>query len=259
MLKVNKTVIQINHFTDGTLLLKDIDCGGNQIEWKFESNEELVALYFIVKQMQEKGLKNIELLMKYIPNARQDRVVNDEDVFTLKYFANLINSLAFARVFVLDAHSNVALALIHRVKQLAVKPYIEKAIQLSGMNFEHDIVFYPDEGSQKRYAGQVNVPHAFGHKKRCWENGKILSLDVIGDVPEKPFNVLIIDDISSFGGTFYHAAKKLKELGAEKVYLYITHCENSIISGDLIKSGLVERIYTTDSLFTAKHEKITIL
>lgn len=259
MLSVNGKTMQIGHFADGTLLLKDAEFGGNQLEWKFESNEELLALYFIVKQMKEKGIKDIELIMKYIPNARQDRVVNDADIFTLKYFAELINSLAFAHVFVLDAHSTVALALLDRVKQLAVKPYIEKAMRLSNMNFKNDIVFYPDEGSRKRYAEHLNAPHAFGHKKRCWQDGKILSLEVMGDVPKKPFNALIIDDISSFGGTFYYAAKKLKELGAEKVYLYITHCENSILNGQLIKSGLIEHIYTTDSLFTVRHEKITIL
>ena len=42
--------------------------------------------------------------MPYIPNARQDRVKGPEDVFTLKYFANVINALGFRTVTVLDPH-----------------------------------------------------------------------------------------------------------------------------------------------------------
>lgn len=72
-------------------------------------------------------------------------------------------------------------------------------------------------------------------------------------------NVLIIDDICSKGGTFYHSAKKLKELGAKNIYLYISHCENTILQGDLLTSGLIERVFTTDSIFTRKHEKIEVM
>ena len=70
---------------------------------------------------------------------------------------------------------------------------------------------------------------------------------------------LIVDDICSKGGTFYHSAKKLKELGAKNIYLYITHCENSILEGELINSDLITKIYTTDSIYTGKHELIEVL
>lgn len=259
MIRVNGQEIQIGHFPDGTLLLKEIAYQKGTIEWQFENNEELVALYFITKHVRETYNGPLELVMKYVPNARQDRVHSEADVFTLKYFAEMINSLAFESVSVLDAHSNVALALINHVKSLPVKPYLEKAIALSGIDEERDMIFYPDEGSQKRYSGLIQFPHAFGHKKRRWEDGEILGLEVIGELPKAPFNVLIIDDISSFGGTFYYAAKKLKALGAEKIYLYVTHCENSILEGELIGSGLVEKIYTTDSLLTKAHPLITII
>ncbi|MGL5677724.1 MAG: ribose-phosphate pyrophosphokinase [Cellulosilyticaceae bacterium] len=258
MIRVNGRVIEMGHFPDGTLLVKHKGQASTCIEWQFENNEELVALYFLAKHIKTKWDGRIRLVMKYIPNARQDRVHGEEDIFTLKYFAEMINSLGFEDVSVLDAHSNVALALIDRVKQLSVKPYIEEAMTLSRIEKDKDIIFFPDEGSSKRYSGMVNFPHAFGYKKRRWEDGEIVELEVIGEVPKAPFNALIIDDISSFGGTFYHAAKKLKELGADKIYLYITHCENSILQGDLIKSGLIERIYTTDSLFTGEHELITV-
>ena len=84
-------------------------------------------------------------------------------------------------------------------------------------------------------------------------------MDVISQEDIKGKNILIVDDICSRGGTFYHSAKKLKELGANKIYLYISHCENTILEGDLLTSGLIEKVFTTNSIFTKKHEKIEVL
>ena len=71
-------------------------------------------------------------------------------------------------------------------------------------------------------------------------------------------DVLIIDDICSRGGTFYHSAKALKEAGAKNIYLYVTHCENTILEGELLTSGLIEKVYTTNSIFTKEHEMIEV-
>jgi ribose-phosphate pyrophosphokinase len=48
------------------------------------------------------------------------------------------------------------------------------------------------------------------------------------------------------------------ELGARNIYLYITHCENSVLDGEMIESDLIQRIYTTDTIFTAQHPKIEV-
>jgi ribose-phosphate pyrophosphokinase len=121
-------------------------------------------------------------------------------------------------------------------------------------------MFYPDEGAMKRYAGMFNLPYAFGIKKRNWETGQIEGLDVAGAVDEiSGRDILIVDDICSRGGTFYHSAKKLKELGARDIYLYVSHCENTILEGELLKDDLIKKVYTTNSIFTKSHEKIEVL
>ena len=70
--------------------------------------------------------------------------------------------------------------------------------------------------------------------------------------------VLIVDDICSKGGTFYYSAKELKELGAKEVYLYISHCENSIFEGELLTGDWVDKVFTTDSIFAGEHEKVEV-
>jgi dihydroorotate dehydrogenase electron transfer subunit len=48
--------------------------------------------------------------------------------------------------------------------------------------------------------------------------------------------------------------KALKEAGAKKIFLYITHCEDTIFKGNLQESGLIEHVYTTNSIFKFENE-----
>jgi len=258
MIFINEQKITPEYFPDGTLRLHIAPAGKEAgIRWLFENNEELVVLYFAVKHLRDYGTERLTLHMPYIPNARMDRVKNEEEVFTLKHFADFLNSLQFDSVTVRDPHSPVSLQLIQRLVCEDIRPVITKLC--NRLLTEKDVVFFPDAGSCKRYQGYLNHPFIYGVKERDWKSGKILGLRVEGNIPPLPFNVLIIDDISSYGGTFYHSAKKLKELGADKIWLYVTHCENSILNGELIKSGLVEKIYTTRSVFTKEHPLIEMI
>lgn len=247
MIKIDGKEIILNKFPDRTMLLKpDIDFSKYKdekritITWHFENNEEMVAVMFLTRHLQRNGILFIDLVMPYIPNARQDRVKSSNDVFTLKYFAEFINELALNTVTVLDPHSSVSEALFDNLVIETPEKYIDKAIAkiYEKTNNEPLMAFYPDEGAMKRYAGMLSMPYAFGIKKREWKSGKIVGLDVAGEIDNIiGKNIIIVDDISSRGGTFYHSAKKLKELGANKIYLYISHCELTILDGEIFKSG----------------------
>ena len=268
MITLNGKTVEIGSFPDGTVLMKqaprNIAGCNTYIEWTYENDRELVALIYLTKHLHRFDFNRIDLYMPYIPNARQDRVKSLEDIFTLKYFAEIINDLRFDSVTVLDPHSSVSEALINNLRVVTPKSYIDAALfgmkNKEGAGTDDILMFYPDEGAMKRYSGMVNRPYAFGIKKRNWETGKIEGLDVAGAVDQiAGRDVLIVDDICSRGGTFYHSAKKLKELGANDIYLYVSHCENTILEGDLLKGDLIKKVYTTDSIFTKSHEKIEVL
>jgi len=259
MFRINDNLVQIERYPDETTRLNiAVDSDSITLEWLYEKDEEILLL-FITRHLREQyAVKKLTLYMPYIPHARMDRVKNRQEVFTLKYFCGFINSLCFDKIIVRDAHSSVSLALLNNVFSEPIDNVVKELIaKLLDQN--KDIVFYPDEGSCKRYSETIGFPCAFGVKKRDWNTGKITGLGVQGDLPASPFNALIIDDISSYGGTFLHSARKLKELGAEKVYLYVTHCENSILQGELINSGLLEKIYTTKSIYTGEHPLIEVI
>ncbi len=265
MIKLNGKEVELNKFPDGCLLIKehirkDFDSDRSaDILWSFENNEELVALIYLTRHLQSHGINKIKLVMPYIPNARQDRVKKDEDVFTLKYFAEIINSLNFTSVRVLDPHSNVSEALINNI--IVDTPEKNILYVIDKISSDRNLLmFYPDEGAMKRYSGMIDRPFAYGIKKRDWSSGEIQGLKASGRTELiEGSDVLIVDDISSRGGTFFYSAKTLKELGAENIYLYVSHCENTILEGPVIESGLITRIYTTNSIFTQKNSMIEVI
>lgn len=264
MITINNKKIEVNHFPDNTQLLKyqvENETEFN-INWCYDNDEECMTLWYLVHHVRTKCNHNIKinLDMYYTPNARFDRVKNDDEVFTLKYFADFINSFNFDKVVVSNVHSNVSEALINNIcnssPNLDVLTCIEK--------YEPDVIFFPDEGACKRYADlqavkKSGLPVTFGIKKRDWVTGKILGLDVVSDIDLTGKKVLIVDDICSAGGTFKFSAIKLKELGASDVALYVSHCEDNIQNGDLLKTDLVSKIYTTDSILHISDPKIQII
>ena len=268
MILINGNKLEVEHFPDGTQKLGipeywiDYEITTAQwITWNYENDSELFTLYCVVEHMRKYCAKAcIKLSLPYVPNARMDRTHNDYEVFTLKYFASFINSMNFDEVAIFDPHSNVSPALFDRC--VVTNPYYH--CYKAGEACKPDVIFYPDEGAMKRYSSMLSIqkPITFGMKKRDWATGKIEGLDVFGDVEAlKDAKVLIIDDICSRGGTFYHSALKLKELGAKEIYLYVSHCEDTIHEGELLKdNGLIEKVYTTDSIINRREsEKIEVI
>lgn len=270
----NKEVVEpMETFPDGTPLLKSyvvnrslFTTEGLVIYWKYEDDAELFRLLCIVRDLQEKGESNITLIMPYIPNARMDRVHGIDDVFTLKYFAEVINSLKFKKVVVLDAHSDVSLALIDRCVNInsgvVINTIIKDQLKLDETK---DFVVYPDAGCKKRLEDHVKFPSVFCNKSRDWSTGKILGTEVFGDLEKlKGARVLFVDDICAYGGTAKFTLEKLFELGVSECYCYFTHVEDSIFGKEdwkktgvglptLLNSGLVDGIYFTDSLLSDKY------
>ncbi len=256
---------EVHTYPDGTFRVNmpEIPVTDNypiEVVWTYRNKHDLTILVYVTENLKENYKNPVNLYMPYVPNARMDRVHNKNEVFTLKYFCKVINFLEFDKVKILDVHSPVTSAIIDRCENISPEKYINYAVKLSGIDLKNDYIFFPDEGSCKRYSGMFkdfqNI--GFGIKKRNWSDGKITGLDIFGDSPENK-NILIIDDICSYGGTAYHSALKLKEMYCNNIYLYFTHCENSIYKGELLKGDLINHIYTTNSAFDSiTSGKITV-
>ena len=164
----------------------------------------------------------------------------------LSLYVEITNSLNFERVICYDIHSSVGAALLKNCENRL--PINEINAVIDSISDPNLVLCFPDEGAMKRYSDKLQRPYAFGVKKRNWETGKIEGLSLINDDKVVGKNVLIVDDICSYGGTFVHTAMALKAAGANDTYLYITHCENNILKGDVFKSNLFSSIYTMKTL-----------
>lgn len=261
MIWVNGKEIAQEHFSAGELKIKLFGCGKERMDivWHYENDAELFTIMCIRDYYaNHKAI----LYIPYLPHARMDRVKNPEDVFTLRTFARVINSMNFERVYVWDAHSNVGPALIDRCHDVNALTWIQEAITQLGYAKDNICLFFPDEGAQKRYGTMFpDYTQAFGIKKRNWETGKIEGYMVVGEENIKDKCVLIIDDICSYGNTFTHAAGALITAGAKEVNLYVTHCEDAISKGNIFKDERINKVFTTGSLVRSEetNSKLTIV
>ncbi len=262
MIKVNDKKIPLSCFGDGSLkcetpqpnyldLIPSITSNAvAKITWCYDDDLELFAVVCLTRHIQDNWGQQVELVMPYIPHARQDRNVSNR-LFTLKYFAEIINGLNFVKVKVLDPHSDVATALINRIELMPMPLQISLG--------EVGTVMFPDNGAAKKYSEfykleECDNPFIIGNKKRNHE-GKIVSYDLMNFV-EGTENVIIRDDICSYGGTFVAAAKELRARGVKDITLFVSHCENNILKGEVFE--WIDRVFTTDSICTVTHPKLIV-
>lgn len=184
----------------------------------------------------------IDLVCPYLPYARQDRVCYPGEALALRVFCDLINSQNYNSVEVWDAHSDVALALLNRVRHV---PASDILLTLPPLN--NVVLVAPDAGAAKRVlacAKKFNVSMVQAEKVRDTKTGAITETVVnSAHIDDKDF--LIVDDICDGGRTFIELAKKLRPLTNGKVNLYVTH--GIFSQGFEVFEGLIDTIYVANS------------
>lgn len=156
MISINGVPVVPESFPDGTQKIdfslgvisqEIIENKTVYITWLYESDQELFSLLCISKNIKEHSpWLQQALVMPYIPNARFDRVKEPSECFTLKYFAEIINSLGFVRVIVTDPHSDVSTALIDHVEVIRGASYITQTCckVLKAESSRNLVIYFPD-------------------------------------------------------------------------------------------------------------------
>lgn len=230
----------IIHFSDGTIQINKFP-SIKYLGGQFNQNSALIKADILdsdgimvlsqIKNMLDtwfKGIK-IDLQFNYLPYARYDRAMKENDSFSLKAFADIINSMNFNRVLLIDPHSNVGQILLKNsdviIDQLT-------AILLSNVitcNNSYDYIVSPDFGAIKKATSiseYYNIPLLISLKKRDVSTGytvfdKLLIDDSV-DLTDK--KLLIVDDICDGGATFINLAKGIKDLyNIKSIDLFVTH------------------------------------
>ena len=235
--KIDDKSVDINiiKFSDGTiqmnLSLDAIHKGGNLItvEATIVDSDGIIALCQLKEIIDTTLHKQINscLLMEYIPYARYDRAMTTGDSFSLKVFANILNSLNFDAVMVRDAHSPISTSLINNCIEISQSESL--ALTIENLD-EYNFIVSPDLGAVKKaekVSEAFEIPLVRAFKKRDVATGhtvfdSIIDVKYIEDL--KGSSVIIIDDICDGGATFSNLAQNLKEqYGVSKVDLLVTH------------------------------------
>ena len=189
-----------------------------------------------------------ELIMPYLPYARQDRRTRGEKgmstAFSLKTFASIINPLKFDRILTYDVHSDVALAVIDRLEAVPVEQILDGFKPFREFSRGTTLII-PDAGASKRLRQVSSLffqnKELTLSKKRDEATGKVMVEDISTPQSGEAF---IVDDICDGGATFVESARILRNAGFTQVYLYVTHGIFSKGFQPLLEAGINKVFYT---------------
>jgi ribose-phosphate pyrophosphokinase len=241
-----RTITHQGMYSDDTPIVKDdeflrIVRDADTMTIRHTSMAEFVTAMFLVDAIKANGGHIYNLVLPYIPGARQDRSNPTGDVlFTLASVARMLNERMFQRVVVLDPHSDKALDLIHRA---VVYPQEFVAHKFRGIAY--DGIISADKGGEVRarqFSGTLGLPIYYGGKVRDVTTGH-LSGFTLDKIPQGHY--LVVDDICDGGGTFVGLGALIKEQGST-ADLFVSH--GIFSKGTKALRECYENIYTTDSL-----------
>lgn len=252
-------------------LSKDVDYNKIRkvvVTQRANNSNDIIAILMIVDALRRVGVKRFDLVMPYIPYARQDRYDIEDNFgesFTLEVLAFLINSVGFDKVYVFDAHSDVSKGMIKNSCEIRNHEYVDWMLRDIFGNLEDKRfnLIAVDAGVSKKIdklATQLwkmdwtNFEIIQCIKQRDIATGQITGFKVFSDnLYEIP--CVLVDDICDGGASFGFAAKALLEKNANDLYAFFSH---GIFSGTAIdKLRAYNKIYTTNSVKDIENSLIT--
>lgn len=248
----------VSKFSSGEIqvtLTKDVGVLDNcTITGSVLSSDHIIELLQLVEVLRFEGTYYITLIMPYCAFSRQDRRGNQGEAFSLKVFADLINSCGFDSVITYDNHSYVSTALLHNCTNM---PVHESSYLDSTDNF-YDFYIGPNAGASKKVlecSKKFQVPMIRADKVRDTSTSEITHTEVFTTTEQLDGKtVLIIDDICAGGQTFIELAKVLKSIQPNvTIHLYVTHGFFQFGFEQLVEAGITQFI-TTDSVISPAYE-----
>lgn len=225
---------------------------------KFGINDTLIALALTREALRHMyPYANIQLVIPYLPYARQDRRERDGMSQPLKVIGAMINSMEFATVHVADPHSVVAEACINRLHSLNQYDVFGQVKS----SWREWYIVAPDAGATKKcesFAKRVGAAGVITCSKNRVD-GKVQGLKVLDYIPQYA-NLFVLDDLADGAATFKYVHEaiidKAKYVG--DIELAITH--GLFTKGVDVVANIYDHVYTTDSYISDKQaENVTVI
>ena len=217
------------------------------IQSTYPPAENILELFFMIDAAKRASARRITAVIPYFGYARQDRKDEPRVAISSKVIADLLTKAGADRVLTMDLHAGQIQGFFDipvdhlYASYIFVNYYIKRLISKLA-------VVAPDTGSTKIasfYSNNLKADLVVVDKRRPKPNVARIE-NVIGNVEGK--NVLIVDDMIDTGGSMVGAAKKMKELGAERV---LACCSHPVLSSDAyekIAESDIEEFVVTDTI-----------
>lgn len=256
--RMNAEVIEFEtrRFPDGERYVKlNGDCRGKSIgiiQSTYKDPDELL-MEFVMLADAAHGAGAVKVLgiFPYLAYLRQDARFHRGEALSSRVFARMIKSSDVSRLVAVDPH----LHRIHDLNQLFHIPttslsamqdlatYVSQHFKLND-----PIVVAPDEEASQwasKAASSLKVGYTIAKKVRLGDASVKISFE--GPRMSRR-DVLVVDDIVSTGGTVARMAVALKELGAGRIIVLVTHGLFTPGAYHKIRTSGVDEVVATDSV-----------
>ncbi|XP_076319121.1 ribose-phosphate pyrophosphokinase 2 isoform X1 [Tachypleus tridentatus] len=219
-----------------------------------EVNDNLMELLIMINACKIASASRVTAVIPCFPYARQDKKDKSRAPISAKLVANMLSVSGADHIITMDLHASQIQGFFDiPVDNLYAEPAVLKWIKENITDWRSCVIVSPDAGGAKRVtaiADRLNVDFALIHKERKKAN-EVASMVLVGDVKDKI--AILVDDMADTCGTVCHAADKLLEAGANKVYAILTH---GIFSGPAISrinNASFEAVVVTNTIPQDNH------
>ena len=219
----------------------------NIVLWTYETDASIFEL-LLFDEVMTKLKHRYKLVIGYMPYSRMDRVHEANTAFSLKVIVQLLSeqTSALEEVFVLDPHSPETLT---KFKEFGMKAQeidyslADEVMEFANVNLDETWIVFPDRGAANRYDYYKYPNVIICEKTRNFATGAIESVKV--DTSSNTFitkemkpNLIVIDDLCSYGGTFVkvlEAIEKHPDINFDGAWLVVTHAEKAMEKGEILE------------------------
>lgn len=245
-------------YPDGGIYAEVEDFSNPVITERINSYEDLFFLRSLKEVCDFNKIKDVSLVIPCMFQQQHDRRFQNNQSFELKIVTNFINSCNFSSVDVFHPHSDATQMGLDNVHVIDNSKFVTEVLE--DMNNEqyyrndvdktHPILLSTDAGSYKWINKLADVLEFKGevygaNKARDQYTHKLTQ--VIDRQDFEGRDILILDDLCVFGGTFIGLAKLLKERNVGKLYLGVSHMTVKNPSKEM--ETCYEKVYCTNSKF----------
>lgn len=266
----NRNFYEKTTYPDGSsyVTIKDFV---DSFTYRINSYEDLWTLQQISDVYKHNNC-NAHIMIPNLFDAQADRRFDTNQSSGLKLVCEFINKMKWKSVSVFHPHnSEVVEVLIDNVKIIDNTYFIKEVlseIYCIQNNVERDLgIFYhqrqelydnlilmsTDAGGFKPLMKLTDKLQWKGEtfsasKSRKYEDGKSKLVQQIDRDDFQGKDILIIDDMSLYGGTFKGLSKMLKEKNCGKLYLVVSHITIQDLGIDPV-TDYFDKVFTTNSKF----------